>query len=366
MKGVASSIEHTLRKLGQEAFRRLYRRRRAAPSEFGRIERILLVRTDKIGDAIVSTPVIQALRERFPDSEIDILLGDRSRAAAPLLPYIDNAFVISRRVRERLAMLRRLRRRRYDLAIDLVFADSITAALFTAGSGARIKIGFENSAAPFLDYVIARPAQPMAFVPKLLLLIAPIGLTVSPNKARPSVKLSPEAIRAAQSEVSQFRSTRTLLMINISGSSPRKFWGIERYAALARQLGSEGFDVVVLSAPADESSLREIVRRSGASMIAPRPSLMEFAAILSVADMVVSPDTSIVHIAAALGKPVVALVDTMVTAVEWAPWGVPHRIVGCPGEIPDIPDGDVLSAVRDLARDVGPNPRAVAELQPGA
>ena len=350
----ASGLERAVRRLGQRLFRRLYPRRRSAPSDLGSIDRILLVRTDKIGDAIVSTPVIQALREHFPKARIDILLGSRSKAAGPLLPYIDSVFVAGRGVRERLMLLHRLRKSHYDVVINLVFADSITAAVFTAGSGARMKIGFENSASAFLDFIVARPTLPMPFVPKLLLLIAPLGITVNPAEARPSITLLPAAIDAARHEIGRFSSDRTLLMINISGSSPRKFWGVERYAALARQLRFDGFDVVVLSAPADEQSLREIVDRSGAFMIAPRPDLMEFAAILSFADLVVSPDTSIVHIAAALGKPVVALVDAPVTAIEWAPWAVPNRVVGCSTGIPDILDKDVLSAVRDLAAEVAP------------
>lgn len=354
MNASASGLERAVRRLGQRLFRRLYPRRRSAPSDLGSIDRILLVRTDKIGDAIVSTPVIQALREHFPKARIDILLGSRSKAAGPLLPYIDSVFVAGRGVRERLMLLHRLRKSHYDVVINLVFADSITAAVFTAGSGARMKIGFENSASAFLDFIVARPTLPMPFVPKLLLLIAPLGITVNPAEARPSITLLPAAIDAARHEIGRFSSDRTLLMINISGSSPRKFWGVERYAALARQLRFDGFDVVVLSAPADEQSLREIVDRSGAFMIAPRPDLMEFAAILSFADLVVSPDTSIVHIAAALGKPVVALVDAPVTAIEWAPWAVPNRVVGCSTGIPDILDKDVLSAVRDLAAEVAP------------
>ena len=82
------------------------------------------------------------------------------------------------------------------------------------------------------------------------------------------------------------------------------------------------------------------------------PRLEDFAAVLSFADLVVSPDTSIVHIAAALGKPVVTLTGQGDLATEWTPWGVPHRVVIGPGLVPDITFAEARDAVRSLAREV--------------
>ena len=72
--------------------------------------RILLLRLDRIGDAIISTPALLALRRRFPSGRIDVLLGAKNRTVAPLLPAADNVYVLPKRITEGLPLLLRLRR----------------------------------------------------------------------------------------------------------------------------------------------------------------------------------------------------------------------------------------------------------------
>jgi ADP-heptose:LPS heptosyltransferase len=336
--------------LGQAAFRRAFHRRRSEPADLGVVRRILLVRTDKIGDAVVSTPVFEALRRKFPAAQIDVLLGVRNRAIAPLLPFIDNALVSAGGVRPVIKMLGQLRRQRYDVAIDLLAADSVSSALFTIGSRARIKIGFEDSTSGLYEFVIPRPPEPSAFVPKLLRLLAPLHITVPDAAAQPSVRLSPEAMDVARQAVAAWGPRgRGLVLVNISASSPKKFWGVEAYADLAGKLRDDGFLPVLVSAPGDREKLTEIATRSGARFLPPRPSLAEFAAVLSFADLIVSPDTSIIHIAAALGKPVVALFGSAYSAAQWTPWGVPNRTLSSETSVRDISGAAVLEAARSLA-----------------
>lgn len=84
-----SGFERKARRFAQRVLGALFHLRRAAPFQIGQVNRILLVRTDKIGDAIVSTPVLQALRQHYPNARIDVVLGRRNRAAGPLLPFKD-------------------------------------------------------------------------------------------------------------------------------------------------------------------------------------------------------------------------------------------------------------------------------------
>src|SRR5688500_18401843 len=72
------------------------RPRHKDPLELAGDSCILLIRHDRLGDAIVSTPVMKLLRESFPAARIDIVLGNRNRTIAPLLPAIDDVFVVER------------------------------------------------------------------------------------------------------------------------------------------------------------------------------------------------------------------------------------------------------------------------------
>ena len=356
MGRVLWQFERRLRHLGQNAIKYIYRRRRPEPSDFGAIRRVLLVRTDKIGDAVVSTPVIEALKCRFPDSEIDIVLGRRNFAAAPLLRHVNRVFFAKRTVIEMAALVRNLRARHYDIAIDMLPADSLTSAFHTVTSGARIKIGFEGSASPFYDVVVPHdPEDHQHHVPRLLRLLAPLNIVVPDERALPAVVLSPAALDAARRALAgQTGDGRKLVMINISGSSESKFWGVENFARLAKDIEALGAHVVLLSAPGDSGLLQDIVDRNGAASLPPRSDLMEFAALISFADLVISPDTSIVHISAALGRPVVTLTGPALVGAQWRPWAVPSRTVGCATSIPDTPYRGVLDAVQSLIAQLWP------------
>lgn len=318
------------------------------------VRRILLVRTDKIGDAIVSTPVFRALRHRFPGAEIDLLLGRKNGAAAPLLGDVTNIIHTDKKIGTIVSILMRFWRRRYDVAIDMLTGDSMTAAIYTTLSGARIKIGFDDTTMPIYSVPVRRAPKPEHQVLSLLRLLQPLGIDVPPAQALQSVVLPDNVVEGVRPRIAT-DDVRSIVMINISGSSARKYWGTANYIRLARDLVSVGERVIVVSAPSDAEVLREIATASGAEWLEPSSSLVEFSAILSFADLVVTPDTSIVHIAASLKKPVVALTGSSLVSAEWYAWGVPNRAICCSGGVPDIPYDDVETAVRALLRESGPH-----------
>jgi ADP-heptose:LPS heptosyltransferase len=323
-----------------------------APLRPDRIRRILLVRTDKIGDAVVSTPVFTALRQRFPDAEIDLLLGRKNGAAAPLLGDLSNIYFANKKLGKILSILALLRARRYDVAIDMLTGDSMTAAAYTAFSRAKVKIGFDDTEKPIYSIPVQRPSHFEHQIPYLLRLLVPLGIQVPRDNIRQTIVLPPSAIENAKLKIPDDTDVRTRVMINISGSSALKFWGVENYARLAGDLESPAYRVLLVSAPSDVGTLKQIAAASGAAYVEPSPSLVDFAGILSRADVVITPDTSVVHIAAALNKPVVALAGSQLVCEEWHAWGVPHRSVCCDGGIPDIPYNAVFSAVQSLMSDV--------------
>jgi ADP-heptose:LPS heptosyltransferase len=346
-------LERSLKLLLLAALRRFFGHAPGRSIELGLVRRILLVRVDRIGDAILSTPAIEILRKSFPEATIDIVLGRRNRTVAQLLPFIDNVFSFSRPW-QAIDLIWRLRRGNYDVAIDMLYNDSFTAAAFTIGSGARVKIGFEGSVAALYDITVVRPADREHHVPTLLRLIAPLGIEIDAATTRLSVSLPAAAMTAARTILQGlYDQTRRLIIINISGSTPAKFWGVEPYARLARDLERSGFQVLLLAVVADGILLERIAREGGVGHIAPNPDLAEVAALLSFADLVVSPDTSIVHIAAALGKPTVDLVPVPQVGVEFGPWGVPHRVISGKAGVGDIAEAEVQAAIRSLAEEGG-------------
>lgn len=323
----------------------------AAPDPAAHIERILLIRTDKIGDAIISTAFFKALRDRFPDAQIDIVLGRKNGAAAPLLPHLDGVFVAQKNLLEQVRLIRQLRERRYDVAIDMLTGDSMTAATYTALCGARATIGFDDKAAGFYDMTIARSPVPEHQAAQMLRLIAPLGVTSKPEDIRTAVVFPQSAAKKVRETFGAADDGTKLVVINLSVAAA-KYWTDENFIRLIGDIKSPSVRVVLAGAPWDLARMEAIGKAAEVAWLEPSTDLSVMAAALSCADLVISPDTSIVHIAAALNKPVVTLMASYTANGEWYPFGVPYRALHCATRVADIPYDEVLAAVRDLMAEV--------------
>jgi heptosyltransferase-3 len=145
--------------------------------------------------------------------------------------------------------------------------------------------------------------------------------------------------------------------IHISARRPAQRWPIERYVQLIAEL-KKTRPVLLLWAPGakddprhpgDDDTAREIAAKTGCSAI-PTPDLATLIAALSLCERVICPDGGAMHLAAGLGKPIVALFGD--SPVErWQPWGVPYRVVRPVSRtLADLPVAEVLDAHRAIAR----------------
>ncbi|ACI93007.1 glycosyl transferase, family 9 [Afipia carboxidovorans OM5] len=323
------------------------RTQRATPETIGQVDRILLIRTDKIGDAIISTAFFKALRDHFPNAQIDIVLGRKNAAAASLLPHLDGVFIARKNLIEQARLIRQLRERNYDVVIDMLTGDSMTAAAYAVLAGARLKIGFDDDGTGLYDVPVPRAREPEHQAVQMLRLIAPLKLMLEPEDIHPAIVFSQSAARAVRERLfPEEKDERKLIVVNLS-VDPARYWDDEKFIRLVSDLKSPSVRVVLISAPWDLARLEAIGKASEAEWLPPSADISETVATVSCADLVISPDTSIVHIAAARGKPVVALMPNT-TIKEWYPFGVPHRALHCATRVADIPYDEVLAAVREL------------------
>ncbi len=323
-----------------------------APIISGSAPRILLLRHDRIGDAIISTPVVAALRERYPAAEIVMLLGTKNACAAPLLGGLNRTLVLPRTPAGIARTIRELRRSRFDLVINLLAKDSASAAMLTALSGAHRRIGFAGSSSGIYDAPVQVPddAAGEHIVRRTWRLLGPLGIPpLGPLPLRPVERLSVVIPACGESMHPGTEAERYRIAINISGSSPQKYWGRENYARLARELRARGMRPMIAAAPSDAQEAAAIGALAECDVLPPLPDLARFAEALGWSAMVTTPDTSIVHIAAALGRPVVELVADAETGNIWGPWGVPFRTVVGDGTITSIATTDLLEAITSLA-----------------
>ena len=304
----------------------LPRRQLSLPDWSARRHRVLYLRYDRIGDMILTTGVLRALKQAQPTLEIDVLASPANAAILRGNGHVRSVLVFDRR---RLwtypPLLMRLRRARYDAVLDgMVLEPSLTSLLIMLAAGApyRIGVGGRRNEAAYTVPVTGAPADAQAVMHSAAL-VAPFGVRPSTD-LRPELTLSGAERAAAEREWAGVSATSAgqRVLVNISAGQAYRRWPEDRYAAAVRHLlrRDPRPAVIVMAAPADGEQARRIAEAGGAA--ARTPALRDALALVATADLVFTPDTSISHAASAFGTPTVVMLTPSMALF------VPYETVG--------------------------------------
>lgn len=297
------------------------------------VSSILVLRLYFVGDALLSTPVFEALKRRFPRASLSVLVKKRATGILAGNPFVDEVIEYDAVARYhspvwlgRLA--RELRRRRFGLAVDLTGDLRSSWLLLAADPGFRV--GFNHAGLGFLlDRSVPYRAQGHV-VDHLLSSVACVGASL--EDPRPRLYLDASDQRAAQALLSEFGlSPERSPFVVLSPGANRRYrrWPAERFGRLAA-VARERFGIpsVVVGSGEDSRLAEEVVASSGgaALSLAARTSLRTLGAITARARAFVGNDSGPLHIAASQGTPVVALFGPT-TPERFAPRGAPSRII---------------------------------------
>jgi len=320
--------------------------------------RVLFLRHDRIGDMILSTGLIRAIGGSHPDLALDVLA---SPANAPILwnnPHVSRIVVVDLgKPAGYLDAARRLRANRYDAVIDcMVTAPSLTTLLLMAASGARHRIGIAGRGID-AALTVPVPARPGAvhMVERLSALAAPFGVDPEAADFHPEIHLTAGERTEAErrwAEVGGPDAAR--LLVNVSAGKAKRHWPDERFVAVLREVRRlrPGRSVLVVGAPREQERMERIAAEGG-GMAAPTPGVRDALALVSTADHLFTPDTSLAHAASAFHVPAVVMYLRGVPD-EWRLYGTPGRNLESPdGLLDSLPLDAVLPAVLDLLADPG-------------
>ncbi|HEY2864917.1 MAG TPA: putative lipopolysaccharide heptosyltransferase III [Casimicrobiaceae bacterium] len=318
------------------------------PVDLGLVHRALVTKLRHHGDVLLASPVFTVLGHAAPAAEIDALVYAET---APMLaghPAISRLHAIDRnwkregffrQARAEGALLSALRERRYDLIVHLT--EHPRGAWLSRLLRPRYSVARHLDRAhwlwrtSFTHYYRLPRRTPRHTVECNLDSLRRIG--VQPEPADKALVLAPD--RAASERVRSLLAQRGIgpkrfIQVHPGSRWMFKCWSAERYTALIEQLAAGGWQVVLTAAPdVRERALLDAIRgatdepaRSRVSDLGGQLSLTELAALTRDARAFVGVDSAPMHIAAAVGTPVVALFGPS-GEVEWGPWQVPHRIV---------------------------------------
>jgi len=275
---------------------------------------LLIVRLGALGDIVHGLPVVAALRAAFPSSRLDWLVDVRHRRILELVPELTARMAIDTRRAGGptgvLPVVRTLRAARYDAAIDL--QGLLKSAVLARLSGAARVVGFarahlrESMAGLFYTESVDPGGSPHV-IDKALALVKALGVEAAPRRFPLVVPASsaPAQVRLALG----LAPDAPFVALNPGGAWPNKRWPAERFGALAASLRSRtGLSSAVLWGPGEEPIAHAVSAGSGgAAVVSPPTTLEDAVALVASARLVVSGDTGPIHLAAAVGTPVVGI-----------------------------------------------------------
>jgi len=285
------------------------------------LRRVLVVRPDdRVGNALLTVPLALALRDLLPRAQVDLLLARRRAAVAEGLPGVrvirfekTDAF---RHPIRFVRFLRGLRAARYDAVIDAAHwhAFSLTSALLSRVAARGWLVGAERGASHLYSHAEPLPPADLPEVAAKLLLLNGLGLRPPPRPPTLQTALGLEHSAWAGEAT---RALPAFAALNPGARKADHRWPAERFADLARVLGARGLPSLVTWGPGEEALARAVAASSGgAASMAPPSDLGRLAALFRRAALVVTNDTGPMHLAAACGAPVLALLHAP-EGVRW-------------------------------------------------
>lgn len=362
--------------LAPAALRRiLHRGGPAAP------RRILCLRVERIGDLVMTLPALAELRALAPDASIDLVVGSWNAEIAAAIPSVDRVETLDAAWLARdgsglspLVLVARAaawRSRAYDLAIN--FEPDIRSNLALAASGAKRTAGFRSGGGgPLLDVALDYDTRTHTADNAVRLVRAALGAAAAPADARLQI---PEAARAEASRLLAPLGPGLNVGIHVSGGRQVKQWPEARFREVAEHLVTDrSAGIVLTGAPGDRAQV-DVVRSAlpaDRTLDLSGTGLLTVAAVLQQLDLFVTGDTGPMHLAHAVGTPVVAVLGPSDPA-RYAPRGLHDVVVRidlpcspcnrirlpparCTGRTPDCLAGigaaQVIAAIDGVLRDV--------------
>jgi lipopolysaccharide heptosyltransferase II len=305
--------------------------------DWSSVRRVLVVRLRSIGDTVLTTPALFALRRFLPDTQIDILLEDW---VAPVLAgsdLVDRTIAMprdSKTARARIA--RELRASRYDVVYNL--HGGTTATLLTRATGAKHRVGYEHYQYARLHNHVAPSSLEIwqrSSLHSVEQQLALIGWTGVPVTDRPPTRLVvteaslvsvTEKLRAAGCE--GFSEGKSFAVIHPAAAFDTKQWATENFARVTEELTTRGLTPIVIVSPKEAQVLESLTNQSSARVIGLSDlSLPEVTALASRARLFIGNDSGIAHIAAAAGAPCLVIFGSS-NVLHWRPWTTqPNEVV---------------------------------------
>ena len=324
---------------------------------------ILVIDFGQLGDVVLSLPALRAIRERFPKAKITVAVGKPGAEIVDLSGWADSTLVVDRvglrdgskvvSVARIARLVTTVRRLKFDFVIDLHSLAETNLLGFFSGATKRLYSRRPGRSLDFLGNFRPRPPvedyrSDRHLIDRYLDVLAPLEIT-SPNRL-PQLKTKAVDDAAVEKILRQVKADSGAPLVGLfpGAGHPSRRWSLERFAELADFLvRNDHVRVLVFVGPEERNFIPDIRRRfPPATIILDKLTIPQVAAAQARLAVFISNDTGPMHIAAAVGVPVVLLLDKRAPK-SYLPQGKRHRILYS-STIEDISVEEVYFAARTV------------------
>jgi ADP-heptose:LPS heptosyltransferase len=332
-RSLFKTVEHGIKRLVFTLFSILLRKGRSdfAVIDPAAVKRVLFIRPEKLGDMIISLPVFDNLKRQYPHLQLFVICSPRNVAIVRQDARLTGYYLYTKKIWRDVGMLRKVRRLKPDIVVDMICDDSVTALFLThlsRRSAWHIGVGKTRHRAYYDFNYLFRTGDGAHVIDNTLKLLTAFGIDTDPlNRYVP-----PTIPAESQTTADRFYASlddgesTPVIGLNISAGRPTRVWQEEKNRELIQRL-LDRFPrhKIIISADPHEHEKAAILASSFSRRVAAVPAgldLLEVSAIISRLILLISPDTSLVHIARAFRVPVVGLYTRFGRNFEmWRPYG---------------------------------------------
>ena len=338
MAELARKIERTAKKFLWSAIGLVSGRKSplSLPMDFTSARSVLVIRPDRLGDVVLSTPIYESIKKTFPHLQVSALVDRSNVSILADNPYIDE--IISFDSENPGTVLGKLRRNRFDVVFVLNKKFSATASLIALASKTKYRVGYAHDKTDWLyDVRLSADTPPRHESLNNLELLRHVGITqiVEP----PRLYFNENETQKIETVLGESRQhpDRPLVLIKPGTRVAEWGWKLDNFRKVAEQLSnSQKAEVLFICGPGEEAIIDSL---SGGTQIKigrlPILSIKELALTIKKSDLLFCNHTGIMHLASAVETPVVAIFKHGETA-RWGPVHTRHALL-------EERDPDILS-----------------------
>lgn len=327
---------------------------------YNKIRNILILRLGKIGDIIISSFVFTAIKKFNPEIKIYLVTLKKNEDVLRVNPDIDEIYFIRQNVMALIKLLPLKFRKKFDLIIDLNDNPSNTSALLLKFFDAKFKLGFNyDKQKKYLTHTIEQlDKESTHLVERYAHLLRTSGLEINDDITKPIMYLDKSIEEKTTNELSKLKNNYKLIGLNISSGAPIRKYDVENWIKLISSLVDKHKEIkfLIIFDSEDVVNAEQILNSFKDNLVIKTKcdTFQKFASIIKNVDLLITPDTSAVHVCSALQIPVVALYpNTKWSNVSFAPYKTIHKtIISETEEIKDIPIKKIEIAFEEIIKEL--------------